>query len=121
MYTACLQNANESQKCFVINRIFVAVVLDVLLNTRYLDGWHYCTKTRWFSSEPDEYPAPFNKTFHLEMGLAVGGGKGNDWEPGEFDVSALPQEMLVDYVRISQVRGLLNNTRTTYKQPHKTV
>lgn len=74
-----------------------------------MDGWQYCTKTRWFTGNATVgYPAPFNKTFHLEVGLAVG-GRPASWdsqeeEDDEYDpLSALPQEMLVDYVRISQV------------------
>lgn len=58
----------------------------------------------WFSKSADDYPAPFNKSFHLEMGVKLD-GEGPGGSPfGDVDLSALPQEMLVDYVRITQVR-----------------
>lgn len=87
--------------CFSI----FGVATGTLCPRRYLDGWHYCTKNIWFSKSADDYPAPFNKSFHLEMGVKLGGG-GPGGSPHEgVDLSALPQEMLVDYVRITQVRS----------------
>ncbi|CAM9765105.1 unnamed protein product, partial [Laminaria digitata] len=68
----------------------------------YLDGWHYCTKNMWFSKSADDYPAPFNKSFHLEMGVKLDGEGPGGSPSGDVDLSALPQEMLVDYVRITQ-------------------
>lgn len=81
------------------------------MRPRYFDGWHYCTKSMWLPVVPGIYPSPFNKTFHLEMGLVVGGEKGEDWQGEEQDISVLPQEMLVDYVRISQVRGYSTHSK----------
>ena len=57
----------------------------------------------WFSESADDYPAPFNKSFHLEMGVTLGGGGSGSSLSEDVDLSALPQEMLVDYVRITQV------------------
>lgn len=67
-----------------------------------MDDIHYCTKRDWFEKNPDDFPAPFRKAFHFEMGLEVAttttGGRKDD-------ASSIvqPPEMLVDYVRISQV------------------
>lgn len=84
-----------------------------------MDGHEYCKKSAWFAKNPDDFPAPFNKAFHLEMGIAVDGdGDGGDGDSaGEEDPSSassralhspsMPPEMLVDYVRITQVRWLM--------------
>lgn len=71
-----------------------------------MDGLHYCTKT-----SPDDFPAPFHKTFHFEMGLeATGGKRVGDTSAGQNGPSAsspvVAPEMLIDYVRIAQVRWL---------------
>lgn len=66
-----------------------------------MDEWHYCTKTQWLPGVA-AFPAPFNTNFHLEMALAVGGGR-EDFGLDDVDISALPQYLIVDYVRISQV------------------
>ncbi|MCF7805713.1 MAG: glycoside hydrolase family 16 protein [Candidatus Marinimicrobia bacterium] len=61
----------------------------------YVDDEHYQTQTQWYSANGD-YPAPFDKRFHLLLNVAVGG----DW-PGDPDESTnFPQEMVVDYVRV---------------------
>lgn len=71
-----------------------------------MDDTHYCTKRDWFEKNPDDFPAPFRKAFHFEMGLEVvttattSGGR-NDDDDGSSPI--WPPEMLVDYVRISQV------------------
>jgi beta-glucanase (GH16 family) len=65
----------------------------------YVDGYHYFTRSRWFTSTaPDAYPAPFDQRFHLILNVAVGG----NW-PGPPDETT-PEEaqMLVDYVRVYQ-------------------
>ena len=71
---------------------------------RYVDGRHYCTKNFWFESNPDDFPAPFNKAFHFEMGVEATDGSTDDREGGS--PFAAPPEMLVDYVRIAQVGWL---------------
>ncbi|CAN0018865.1 unnamed protein product [Ectocarpus sp. 4 AP-2014] len=80
----------------------------------YVDGRQYCKKSAWFARHPDDFPAPFNKAFHLEMGVAVGGGddvgdgdSAEEEDPSSASSRALhspsvPPEMLVDYVRITQ-------------------
>jgi beta-glucanase (GH16 family) len=61
----------------------------------YVDGHHYQTQTRWHS-EGVEFPAPFDKRFHLLLNLAVGG----NW-PGEpDDTTEFPQQFVIDYVRV---------------------
>lgn len=58
----------------------------------------------WYSSTPGDFPAPFNRRFHLLINLAVGG----NW-PGSPDASTVfPQDLVIDYVRIYQdgVTGL---------------
>ncbi|MBR4431222.1 MAG: diguanylate cyclase [Clostridiales bacterium] len=68
------------------------------------DGKEYYRTSFWFkrSGETEEpYPAPFNKPFHLVIGVAVGGNKvGAGTEiPTSFDENS---ELLVDYVRVYQ-------------------
>ena len=61
----------------------------------YVDGNHFLTITEWTSIN-GEFPAPFNKRFHLLLNVAVGG----NW-PGDPDVTTLfPQTMEINYVRV---------------------
>ena len=61
----------------------------------YVDGQHYLTQKNWYSTAA-EYPAPFDQKFHLLLNVAVGG----NW-PGNPDLTTiLPQEMVIDYVRV---------------------
>lgn len=63
----------------------------------YIDGKLYYTTSEWFSSAA-EYPAPFNKRFHIILNVAVGG----KW-PGNPDESTVfPQTMQVDWVKVYQ-------------------
>lgn len=63
----------------------------------YVDGIHYQTQTQWYS-ENGAYPAPFDQDFHILLNVAVGG----NW-PGDPDsTTVLPQQMVVDYVRVYQ-------------------
>ena len=66
----------------------------------YVDSILYSTKTSWWSSG-GEYPAPFNQRFHIILNLAVGGTYTGiyDWRDVTTD---LPQQMLVDWVRVYQ-------------------
>jgi beta-glucanase (GH16 family) len=60
----------------------------------YVDGEQFFSITKGALS-PENYP--FNNRFHLILNLAVGG----DW-PGNPDANTVfPQQMLVDYVRVS--------------------
>lgn len=62
-----------------------------------VDGVHYQTQTRWWSSG-GPFPAPFDRRFHILLNVAVGG----NW-PGNPDSSTtFPQRMEVDYVRAYQ-------------------
>ena len=66
----------------------------------YVDGILYSTKTSWWSSS-GAYPAPFNQRFHIILNLAVGGTYTGilNWQ----DVTTnLPQQMLIDWVRVYQ-------------------
>lgn len=61
----------------------------------YVDNELYQVQNQWFSSSA-QYPAPFNKRFHLLLNVAVGG----NW-PGNPNLSTqFPQYMYVDYVRV---------------------
>jgi len=63
----------------------------------YVDGRLYQTQKKW-STTAAPFPAPFDQPFHLVLNLAVGGHL-----PGNPDASTkFPQQMLVDYVRVSQ-------------------
>ena len=66
----------------------------------YVDGVLYSVKSSWWSSG-GAYPAPFNQRFHILLNLAVGGTYTGiyNWQ----DVTTnLPQQMLVDWVRVYQ-------------------
>jgi beta-glucanase (GH16 family) len=61
----------------------------------YVDGVLYLTQTDWHSSGED-YPAPFDKRFHLLLNVAVGG----DWPGNPDQTTTFPQTMIVEYVRV---------------------
>lgn len=63
----------------------------------YVDGYHYQTQSEWFTSKRDaEYPAPFDRPFHLLLNVAVGG----HWPGDPDETTEFPQCMTVDYVRV---------------------
>ncbi len=63
----------------------------------YLDGVLYACNSFWVSSG-GPYPAPFDQPFHMLLNLAVGGNL-----PGPPDgTTVFPQELVVDWVRVSQ-------------------
>ncbi len=65
----------------------------------YVDGVLFQTLGAgdWYTQGKD-FPAPFDRQFHLLLNLAVGG----NW-PGSPDGSTIfPQEMVLDYVRVYQ-------------------
>jgi beta-glucanase (GH16 family) len=63
----------------------------------YVDDVHYGTKTDWYSAGGD-FPAPFDRRFHLLLNLAVGGNL-----PGAPDANTqFPQDYVIDYVRVYQ-------------------
>ncbi|MDZ7265024.1 MAG: glycoside hydrolase family 16 protein [candidate division KSB1 bacterium] len=65
----------------------------------YVDGIFYQSQEQWYT-EGAPYPAPFDQYFYLILNVAVGG----NW-PGNPDLSTpFPQKMIVDYVRVFQVR-----------------
>lgn len=64
----------------------------------FVDGKSMCRYNRSDDKEDQGYDSwPFDKPFRLIMNIAVGGGLG-----GPVDDSALPFEMLVEYVRVYQ-------------------
>jgi beta-glucanase (GH16 family) len=63
----------------------------------FVDGRHYQSQTSWWTLG-HEFPAPFDRAFHLILTLAVGGPF-----PGPPDeTTAFPGELLLDYVRVYQ-------------------
>ncbi len=65
----------------------------------YVDGYYYQTQTEWFTSKLDaEYPAPFDRPFHLLLNVAVGGR----WPGNPDETTEFPECMAVDYVRVYQ-------------------
>jgi len=68
----------------------------------YIDDVLTLTVNDWFSADGDveqEYPAPFNQTFFVQMNLAVGGDwPGNPDETTNFDTAMFE----IDYVRVYQ-------------------
>ena len=72
----------------------------------YVDGVNTFSTSSW-SSTGGPYPAPFDQLFHILLNVAVGGAAPT---PGQGTV--LPQEMLVDYVRVYQAQGGGTGTKT---------
>ena len=65
----------------------------------FVDDSLYQTQTSWYSTN-GEFPAPFDRRFHLIINVAVGG----NW-PGNPDATTtFPQMLEVDYVRVYQQR-----------------
>jgi beta-glucanase (GH16 family) len=61
----------------------------------YVDETLFLTLTSWHTQGHD-FPAPFDKQFHLILNVAVGGG----W-PGSPDATTIfPQRMEVDWIRV---------------------
>src|SRR5258706_5262100 len=67
----------------------------------YVDGKMYFKTSEWFTSQANSpYPAPFDKPFYFILNVAVGG-----YWPGRPDESSVfPQTMVVDYVRVYQLK-----------------
>ncbi len=63
----------------------------------YVDGLLYETQSSWYSAGND-FPAPFNKRFHLILNVAVGG----NWPGNPDNTTSFPQKMEVDYIRVYQ-------------------
>lgn len=61
----------------------------------YVDGILYQTQSSWYSANGD-YPAPFDRRFHLLLNVAVGG----NWPGNPDNTTTFPQSMIVDYVRV---------------------
>eukprot|EP01025_Chloroclados_australasicus_P044493 TRINITY_DN4828_c0_g1_i1.p1 TRINITY_DN4828_c0_g1~~TRINITY_DN4828_c0_g1_i1.p1 ORF type:complete len:346 (+),score=46.16 TRINITY_DN4828_c0_g1_i1:28-1038(+) len=70
----------------------------------YVDGRHFLTHNAWMSIAALDNPlAPFDKRFHLILNIACGGQF-----VGTPDLDTpFPQEMIVDYVRVYQRPGLM--------------
>ena len=63
----------------------------------YLDGSLFETQTKWDTvSAP--FPAPFDQKFFIILNFAVGGA----WPGKPNNTTVLPQQMLIDYVRVYQ-------------------
>ena len=70
--------------------------------TWYVDGVQYFTTTSsvWYSTaDPNNPRAPFDQYFHFLLNVAVGGNWPGCTDPGCI-TATLPQEMVVDYVRV---------------------
>lgn len=68
----------------------------------YVDGLLYHTETSstWYSTAaPNNARAPFDTPFHLLLNVAVGG----NWPGYPDDSTVFPQELIVDWVRVSQL------------------
>src|ERR1017187_10103804 len=72
-----------------------------------VDGTAYETQTSWTSSSGKPYPAPFNLGFFLLMNLATGGDYVNDPDTNSV-LASLPNEFLIDYVRVYQFVPIVN-------------
>ena len=70
----------------------------------YVDGVPYSTKTSWWTGSKTNngtFPAPFNQRFHILLNVAVGGTYTGilNWQNV---TTNLPQQMLIDWVRVYQ-------------------
>lgn len=66
----------------------------------YFDGVHYGTQTEWMTPGHD-FPAPFDRDFHLIANVAVGG----NWPGPPNESSVFPQRMEIDWIRVYQSGG----------------
>jgi beta-glucanase (GH16 family) len=67
----------------------------------YVDGQMYHKVNEWFTSQANSpYPAPFDKPFYFILNVAVGG----HWPGNPGETSVFPQMMVVDYVRVYQLK-----------------
>ena len=69
------------------------------------DGKEYYRTSYWFSrsGETEEpYPAPFNKPFHLVIGVSVGEDRLNKKGNTSKEIEDNDSELLVDYIRLYQ-------------------
>ena len=63
----------------------------------FVDGFLYFSTHVWNTSGPEgDFPAPFNRRFHLVLNVAVGGA----WPGSPDETTTWPQSMTVDYVRV---------------------
>ena len=73
-----------------------------------VDNVLYETQTNWTTSAPGKsYPFPFNQGFYLLMNLATGGDYVNDPDTNSV-LASLPNEFLIDYVRVYQFVPVVN-------------
>ncbi len=73
----------------------------------YVDGVLYSTKHYWdwwSSGAPGNDYAPFDQPFFVILNLAVGGNYTGCWDAGCV-TDALPQDFLIDYVRVYEDNG----------------
>jgi len=63
----------------------------------YVDDKLYQTQKSWHT-RGHLFPAPFDQSFHLILNLAVGG----NWPGNPDKTTNLPQQFLIDYVRVYQ-------------------
>jgi beta-glucanase (GH16 family) len=61
----------------------------------FVDDQHFATQNAW-SSDENDFPAPFDQEFHLLLNVAVGG----NWPGAPDATTVMPQEMVVDFVRV---------------------
>jgi beta-glucanase (GH16 family) len=70
----------------------------------YVDGKLYQTQNNWYTTSSNgerfSYPAPFDQNFYVIFNLAFGG----NFDGGKQDLSAIPGEMAVDYVRAYELK-----------------
>ena len=69
------------------------------------DGKEYYRTSYWFSrtgENEEPYPAPFNKPFHLIIGVAAGSDKLGKGADKQAEIEGNDAELLVDYVRVYQ-------------------
>ncbi|NND73217.1 MAG: glycoside hydrolase family 16 protein [Rhodothermales bacterium] len=61
----------------------------------FVDDTKFGEQTSWYTSG-HEFPAPFDKRFHLILNVAIGGA----WPENPDSTTTFPQQMVVDYVRV---------------------
>ena len=90
----------------------------------YVDGWLFMTRTsaQWYTNAAPGNPrAPFDQAFYIILNAAVGGNYTGCTNPGCITAD-LPQEYLVDYIRVYEdIPNALPTVAITSPAPGATV
>lgn len=88
--------------------------------TFFLDGEEYYSESYWYSTNDEglmnPYPAPYNKPFHIEADVSIGGnGTANPTRLTSFGPEA---ECLIDYIRVYRKESYDENVSVPDYEKH---